>query len=141
MLGGVYGDSKHQNTQTTQQMLRFLSGNGVSGLGVFLLLNPPSERAEQRSAPKGCRAPPVRARSAFLSARRVRRALGGASSAGHRAVCARRSDRGVFLLVAFLCTSKEKLPAVGQPPTSSFSDHRRKAIRPRAVMGRGHGES
>ena len=60
----------------------------------WVLFQPPSERAEHRSAPKGCRAPPVRARSAFLSARRVRRALGGASSAGDRALCARRSDRG-----------------------------------------------
>jgi len=30
-----------------------------------------------------------------------------------------------FLLVPFLCTSKEKEPAVGQPPTSSFSNRAR----------------
>src|SRR3990172_11168534 len=44
MLGGVYGDPKHQNTQTTQQIPRFLFREGCFRPGVFLLLNPrPSE--------------------------------------------------------------------------------------------------
>src|SRR3990172_12306442 len=77
----------------------------------WVLFQPPSERAsaaqdarmsrrpgmaesDQRSALRRSRAPPVRARDALLSARRVRRALGGASSTGHRAQRARRSDRG-----------------------------------------------
>ncbi len=40
-----------------------------------------------------------------------------ARRAGNRTVYVRRSDRGGFLLVTFLCPSKEKSPAVGQPPT------------------------
>ena len=147
---------------------------------------PGMAESDQRSALRRGREPPVRARAANIRqderaqraglhfrGRRVRLAPERASSAGHRAQCARRSDRGVFLLVAFLCaaqdvrmsraqgrggrrqrssgplprragvprkarpglssaaglrsdesagatTSKEKLPAVGQPPTSSF---------------------
>jgi hypothetical protein len=42
-----------------------------------------------------------------------------------------------FLLVTFLWTSKEKLPAVGQPPTSSFSSSP-KAIRQKRAQGRCH---
>ncbi|OGI50896.1 MAG: hypothetical protein A3E57_06120 [Candidatus Muproteobacteria bacterium RIFCSPHIGHO2_12_FULL_60_33] len=42
-----------------------------------------------------------------------------ARRAGNRVVFTRRSDRGGFLLVTFLCPSKEKSPAVGQPPTSN----------------------
>src|SRR5712675_79460 len=41
----------------------------------------------------------------------------------------RRSDRGVFLLVTFLCTSKEKLLAVGQPPTSGVHNSMNRAER------------
>ncbi len=47
--------------------------------------------------------------------RMSRRGSAGTQSRGGKDECA---IRGVFLLVPFLCTSKEKEPAVGQPPTS-----------------------
>ena len=41
-----------------------------------------------------------------------REAVSAREVSRHRGAC--------FLLVTFLCTSKEKVPAVGQPPTSTF---------------------
>ncbi len=57
----------------------------------------------------------------FHAAERARHVGAPWVRTGYRPMCGRRSDRGVFLLVPFLCTSKEKEPAVGQPPTSSCS--------------------
>ena len=114
------GTRKHPFGRCRSQMLQ-ASRLSPYSTAKWVLFQPPSEQAEQRSALRRVREPPVRARAALLSGRRVRLAPERVSSAGHRALCARRSDRGVFLLVAFLCTNKEKLPAVGQPPTSSRS--------------------
>jgi hypothetical protein len=105
---------------------------------VFVVFTPPFELASaaqdarmprrpgmaesgHRRAAQRCRAPPVRARSALFSARRVRLAPGLVRSGGNRALFARRATGVCFLLVPFLCTSKEKEPAVGQPPTSISS--------------------
>src|SRR3989344_2061146 len=60
-----------------------------------------------------------RARGAYFAPGELGERPAVARRAGNRAYFARRCDRGVFLLVPFLCTSKEKEPAVGQPPTSN----------------------
>src|SRR3990170_1401704 len=86
----------------------------------------PVAAAEHRSKNRGCRSPPVRARGALsapgeLGERRfLREAQGSREAAG--------GFGAAFSLVTFFWPCKRKTPAVGQPPTSSFSDHRRKAI-------------
>ena len=49
----------------------------------------------------------------FLSARRVRRALGGASSAGYRTMCVRRSDRGGLSFGDFSLAVQRKVTCRG----------------------------
>jgi len=71
---------------------------------------------EYRSPSGGIQASPVFESGRVLGGRRVgERPLGR----GTEEVFARPG--ACFLLVSFLCTSKEKRPAVGQPPTSCFS--------------------
>lgn len=67
-----------------------------------------------------------RARGAYFAPGELGERPAVARRAGHRAYSARRSDRGGFLLVTFLCPSKEKSPAVGQPPTSMRRRRRHK---------------
>jgi len=81
--------------------------------GVFKI---PVAAAEHRSPPRGLREPFDRARGALCAPGELGERRGG-----------REAQEGVggagvsFLLVTFLWTSKEKSPAVGQPPTSCFS--------------------
>jgi len=79
----------------------------------------PSEAGSRRE-------PFDRARAALCAAGELGERPAEARRTGNRANCARRSDRGGFLLVTFLCPSKEKSPAVGQPPTSTRRRSRHK---------------
>ena len=76
-------------------------------LGLVLKLPTPSELAEHRSLDRGQSRAAVRARNAFLSARRVRRAPGRGEERREPAIRP-ASDRACFLLPTSLCTSKEK---------------------------------
>ncbi len=73
----------------------------------------PVAAAEHRSPPRGIREPFDRARGAYFAPGELGERRGGREA--QEAV----GGAGVsFLLVTFLWTSKEKSPAVGQPPTS-----------------------
>src|SRR3990167_1733544 len=65
-----------------------------------------------------CRETFDRARGACFAPGELGERPAAARRAGDRVVFTRRSDRGGFLFVTFLCPPKEKSPAVGQPPTS-----------------------
>src|SRR3990167_2839806 len=75
----------------------------------------PVARAEYRSPTGGIQASPCLSPRRVVCARRVgERPVGRGTEEGFA-----RSG-ACFLSVTFLCTRKEKEPAVGQPPTSSF---------------------
>ena len=72
-------------------------------------LSEPSTAAPPRGVARLLFEPEAR----FISARRVRRALGGARSAGDRALCARRSDRGGLSFGDFSLAAQRKVTCRG----------------------------
>ncbi len=79
----------------------------------------PSERAEHRARPGEVARLLIEPEACFSAPGELGERPAAARRAGHRAPCARRSDRGAFSLVTFSWAYKRKSPAVGQPPTST----------------------
>src|SRR3990170_8803269 len=148
MLGGGYGGGKQKNPFGPAVHRCFRPAESThtarpNGGCPHPRRSEPSTAAPPRGVARLLFEPEAR----FISARRVRRALGGARSAGDRALCARRSDRACFLSVPFfvlhrMCecrgrrdaqerprAKKSYLPWVSHPQVAVQSSP--EAIRPR----------